>query len=53
MPKREPEHVSSEEFDYNTELEQAKESLRDELSGEGQNLSKSNPAGSTEDENKQ
>jgi len=33
MHKREPEHVSSEEVDYNTEMEQAKEFLRDELSG--------------------
>ena len=61
MPKREPEHVSSEEVDYNTEMEQAKELLRDELSGEDQarrhsedvmkaESTNSSPTGSTEDE---
>ena len=52
MPKREPVQVSSDEIDDNTELEQQKELLRNELTQEQEEdkNEKSSKGGTTEDE---
>ena len=50
LPKREPLQVSSEELDDNSELEQAKELLRNELSEDNKEESRPEEKVSTDDD---